>query len=141
VTTDGLSRRHALVGAAAIGAGLPLLSACSSDDPATTDGAATNGAGITDGTLGAVADIPEGSGVIFPEAKVVVTQPVAGDVKAFSAVCTHQGCIVSDVTDTINCACHLSKFSLEDGSVVDGPAPSPLPEVAVTVDSGEISLA
>ncbi len=140
MTTDGLSRRHALVGAAAIGAGLPLLSACSGD-PATTDGAATNGAGTTGGTLGAVADIPEGSGVIFPEAKVVVTQPAAGDVKAFSAVCTHQGCIVSDVTDTINCACHLSRFSLEDGSVVDGPAPSPLPEVAVTVDGGEISLA
>ena len=63
-----------------------------------------------------------------------MTQPADGEFKAFTAVCTHQGCIVATSTDgTINCDCHGSKFSIEDGSVENGPATSPLEEVEITV--------
>ena len=56
----------------------------------------------------------------------MVTQPAAGEFRAFSATCTHQGCAVGDVTDgTINCPCHGSKFAVADGAVVDGPARRP----------------
>jgi Rieske Fe-S protein len=47
--------------------------------------------------LAAKADIPVGGGTVFKDEKVVVTQPEAGTFEAFTAVCTHQGCIVKEV--------------------------------------------
>ena len=47
--------------------------------------------------VGSKADVPEGSGTVFRDQSVVVTQPGPGDFKAFSAVCTHQGCLVDSV--------------------------------------------
>ena len=71
-----------------------------------------------------------------------MTQPSAGDFKGFSSTCTHQGCQVATISDgTINCPCHGSQYSIEDGSVTGGPAPAPLPPVELTVKGGEISLA
>jgi len=71
-----------------------------------------------------------------------VTQPQAGEVKAFSATCTHQGCMVRTVADgVIHCPCHNSEFSVADGSVQGGPAPKPLPAVEITVNGDSITLA
>ena len=82
------------------------------------------------------------AGLIFPPEKVVVTQPEAGTIVAFSSICTHQGCEVSTVADgTINCPCHGSKFAIADGSVAGGPAKKPLPPVAVNVTGDVIILA
>jgi Rieske Fe-S protein len=109
--------------------------------PATGQPPATEGGGGPP-PLAQVADIPVGGGTIFAAAKVVVTQPEAGTVKAFSVACTHQGCAVSDVSDgTINCNCHGSKFKVADGSVAKGPAKAPLEVVNVTVQDGAIRLA
>ena len=72
----------------------------------------------------------------------MVTQPTEGDFKGFSAICTHQGCTVGSVSDgTINCACHGSQFSIEDGSVTAGPATAALPEVQLAVKGTDISVA
>jgi Rieske Fe-S protein len=60
--------------------------------------------------------------------------------KAFSSICTHAGCPVAEVTDTINCNCHGSKFSITDGSVVNGPATKPLPARTVTVTGDSVSV-
>ena len=61
----------------------------------------------------AAADIPVGGGKVFDKLKVVITQPTAGDFKAFSAICTHQGCLVSTVGNgRINCPCHGSSFDM-----------------------------
>src|SRR5579863_1014930 len=91
--------------------------------------------------LGRTADIPLGGGMIFTAAKVVVTQPARNVFKAFSAVCTHVGCLCNQVADgTINCPCHGSKFKIADGAVAAGPAPSPLAAVPIAVADGKILL-
>ena len=87
------------------------------------------------------ADIPVGGGKIFGDAQAVITQPSAGEYKAYSSICTHARCPVSEVTDSINCNCHGSRFSLADGSVLAGPAQSPLPSRAVTVTGDTVSVA
>jgi nitrite reductase/ring-hydroxylating ferredoxin subunit len=151
------ARRTVLRGAAVVGAlGLAGgLAACGGGDEETVDqgstGGDTGGSGGTDtgdtgGTgggkvLAKTADIPSGGGKIFSSEKVVVTQPSMGEYKAFTAVCTHEKCIVADVTDTINCACHGSKFSITDGSVKAPPAKAPLAAVKITVTADSILLA
>lgn len=80
------------------------------------------------------ADVPTGGGVILAKDKVVVTQPEPGVFRAFSAVCTHQGCLVSAVVNgAITCRCHGSAFSVADGSVLRNPATKPLPARPVEV--------
>ena len=111
---------------------------------ASTGGASTGGAAGGASTSGAAvlastASVPVGGGKILTAQQIVITQPTAGSYKAFTAVCTHQGCIVSTVADgTIDCPCHGSKFSVRDGSVVNGPAPSPLASVAIKVEGTSI---
>jgi Rieske Fe-S protein len=91
--------------------------------------------------LGQASDIPVGGGAIYKAAKVVVTQPASGQYKAFSAVCTHVGCIVNKVTNgTIDCPCHGSEFKITNGAVVTGPAPSPLPAKQIKIVDGRVIL-
>ena len=139
------TRRSVLAGAAGISATV-ALAACGEDDPGTDSGSDTGGAGDTatsgaSGALGALADIPVGGGKFFEEQKVVVTQPTAGQVKAFSTVCTHQGCTINKIDgDLLRCPCHMSGFRIADGSVESGPAPKPLPSVNVKVQDGQVVL-
>ncbi len=138
LTGTEVGRRQALAGAATVGLGLPLLAACGGSG----SGAESSPRPASGTDLGATADIPVGGGTVFADRKVVVTQPTKGDFKAFSAVCTHQGCLVANVAQgTINCPCHGSQFSIEDGAVEAGPAPSPLGEVKIVVKGGEVNLA
>ena len=91
--------------------------------------------------LGAASDVPVGGGAIYTAAKVVVTQPASGQYKAFSAVCTHVGCLVNKVTNgTIDCPCHGSEFKITNGAVVTGPAPSPLPARQIKIVDGHVIL-
>jgi len=103
-------------------------------------GCGGGGGSPTSTELGAAADVAVGAGVIYPEQQVVVTQPTEGEFRAFDTTCTHAGCPVASVSETINCDCHGSQFSIEDGSVVGGPAPEPLAPKNVTVEGGTITL-
>jgi Rieske Fe-S protein len=92
--------------------------------------------------LASTKDIPVGGGKVFEKEQVVITQPVEGEFKAFSATCTHAGCAVNAVQGgTINCPCHGSKFEIADGSVRTGPAGRPLDLRGVKVDGDQITLA
>lgn len=82
-----------------------------------------------------------GSGVVYDGPKVVVTQPAEGDIRGFTAVCPHQGCLVSEVTNNeILCPCHGSLFSAEDGAVLTGPATTGLAPVDVSVVDDQVVL-
>jgi Rieske Fe-S protein len=146
--SDKISRRT-LGGLAAAGVSVPLLAACAADPdsgPSGSTGSTPSGAGSPAAgggkALTQTADIEVGGGQIFADQEVVVTQPTAGEFKCFTAVCTHQGCLVSSVSDgTINCDCHGSHYSIENGDVEQGPATFPLGEVPITVSGDSISLA
>jgi Rieske Fe-S protein len=117
----------------------PTASATAAPAAAPAGSAGSAGSGGT--LLGQTADIPLGGGTIFTDAKVVVTQPAKGVFKAFSAVCTHVGCLCNQVADgTIDCPCHGSKFKITTGAVVAGPAPTALPTASITVKDGKIML-
>jgi Rieske Fe-S protein len=96
---------------------------------------------VTGTVLGAARKIPVGGGVIFTAERVVVTQPARGQYRAFSAVCTHVGCILNQVTGgTINCPCHGSRFTITSGAVVAGPAPTPLAKKQIKIVDGMVVL-
>jgi Rieske Fe-S protein len=151
------TRRNVLAGAAGVGAAA-VLAACGSNssDTGSTGGSDSNTAGQAAPTAtgqqqggqqagaGAIkkSDIPVGGGKVIKEQNVVVTQPTAGEFKAFSAKCTHAGCLVGSVANgTINCPCHGSKFSAADGSVKGGPATSPLASKSVTANGDSLTVA
>lgn len=91
--------------------------------------------------LATTAEVPVGGGIVLTDQKLVITQPAEGEFKAFTAVCTHRGCTVAGVTDTIDCTCHGSSFDLESGEPLAGPATSPLAAVAIDVDGDRIVAA
>lgn len=162
VTRSALSRRRALSGAATAGIGLPLLAACGDDsdggtasdptsDPTSSSAPRTSATADPSDKASAASsapaaegiptsDVPVGGGVVLTGPQVVVTQPAEGEFHAFTAVCTHAGCPVARVEGDIQCDCHGSRFSIEDGSVVGGPAPAPLAAVDFTVAGDRITL-
>ncbi|MCX4505748.1 Rieske (2Fe-2S) protein [Streptomyces anulatus] len=139
-----LGRRTVVAAVGAAGAAA-ALTACGggSDGSGGSDTVEQPGSGGKGGeAIAATADIPEGGGVVFAAQKVVVTQPQPGEFKAFSSLCTHQGCAVKDVSGgTITCPCHNSTFDAATGSPTGGPATQPLPAREITVEGDSIRLA
>jgi Rieske Fe-S protein len=140
--TKGIDRRSVIrnVGVGVVGiAGAATLVACGGGSDTTTSAGATSAAVSKD--VIKLADIPVGGGKVFDAAKIVVTQPKAGEFKAFSAVCTHMGCTVAGVANgTITCPCHGSTYDMATGQVTGGPAPAPLPGKNVTVSGGSLTI-
>ncbi|MET7393036.1 Rieske (2Fe-2S) protein [Dactylosporangium sp. NPDC005572] len=140
------TRRAVLAGAAGVTA-VTVLAACGDDDSDSgssgSDNGGSTGGAAAGGVLATKADIPVGGGKIFTDGGgVVVTQPASGQFKAFSSICTHQQCVVSEVSDgSIHCKCHGSAFSAADGSVKTGPATKALEEKQLKVEGDNISLA
>lgn len=138
---DALSptRRSMLRGGAAAGLALPLVAACGTASPGASPSTPATQRRSGAAPLVRTSQVPVGGGKILADTQIVVTQPARGKFKAFSAVCTHLQCLVTQVEDRrIICPCHGSEFSIEDGSVVRGPATQPLPEVDVDVKRGEV---
>lgn len=145
-------------GLVALSGGAVALAACSADTPTSTPSAPATSAEPSatessaapspsessaasqspteeatseapEGTEVAISEVAVGGGVVVDD-KYVVTQPTEGKFKAFSAICTHQGCPVGSVEDgLIICPCHGSQFDIATGDPTGGPAQEPLPEV------------
>jgi Rieske Fe-S protein len=163
---SGATRRTVLRAAGVLaltGAGGALLAGCAADsssgapsatpsesttsEPASPSAEATSSkpsaskakAKAPSGPSVATSKVPVGGGVILENADYVVTQPSKGSYKAFSKICTHQGCPVSEVRGgVIHCNCHGSEYSIKDGSVTNPPASKPLAEAKTAVFEGEI---
>ena len=125
-----------------------VLAACGGGAGSEPSGAAACAASEAAGASGEgaaialVGDVPVGGGVVNDEVAIVVTQPSDGSIKAFTAVCPHQGCLVSEVVDNeIICPCHDSRFSAVDGAVLQGPATEGLAAASVVVQGDSIVLA
>ncbi len=147
MSDEQVSRRSVLRGVAVTTvAGVAGYAVAATSDAAGARAATTaaNGYGADEQTrsrLAALADIPAGGGLILDDARVVLTRAEDGEVLAFSATCTHQGCTVSSIEQgLIVCACHLSRFDLATGAPVSGPARRPLPPVAVEVTGEEVFI-
>ncbi len=125
--TQSYSRRGVLAGTgfAAAAISTPWLAGCSS--------AAGAGQVTTD-------QVPVGGALLLP-GDYVITQPTAGQFRAFDKTCPHAGCEVSEVReDAIVCTCHASFFSVSDGSPLRGPAATGLAEVPLTVEGDRITI-
>lgn len=143
---SGPDRRSVMKAAALVAvpiAGVGVVAACSSgNSKSDSSPVGSSGAGGGDGTVSVpTSSVPVGGGFVDTSSLVVVTQPEAGQYKAFTAVCPHQGCTVSTVSkNQIHCPCHFSVFSAEDGSVISGPAPSGLSEMTATVSGANVDV-
>lgn len=147
--SEGVTRRSALTAAAVVAGGAIVGFVVARNSDATDHrGASTaaNAYGDTPGSVGqplaTLAEVPKGGGLILKTPAIVLTRGTDDEVRAFSAICTHQGCRVDRVADqTIDCPCHTSRFDAATGAVVSGPAPAPLPRVAVTVRDWSVYFA
>ena len=129
------TRRIVFQGLGALGVAAVLAGCGGSSDDGADAPAAGDALATTD-------EVPVGGGLILTDERVVITQPTAGDFKAFTAVCTHQGNTVTSVEDgVIACSFHGSSYSAATGEVEGGPAPDALAAVAITVDGDQILAA
>lgn len=124
----------------ATGVALPALAACGnpSEDPTLKQNARAEAGTF----LVHTADVPVGGCHVVASASTVVTQPTEGEFRAFSGVCTHKHCfLATSPQGYIPCPCHGSRFALEDGSVLQGPASEALEQFEITVEDGKVTLA
>ncbi|MEU7318230.1 Rieske (2Fe-2S) protein [Streptomyces sp. NPDC007083] len=128
------TRRTVLCGAALAALGL-TTAGCAGDS-----GKGSSGSGPDEPVeLGEAEAVPVGGAKLYAEQKVLVAQPEKGDFKGFSAVCTHQGSVLSEIDGEVAvCPLHGSRFHVDSGKVAQGPATEALPTVPVKVEQGKL---
>lgn len=148
--------RRAALGTAVGAAGVCVLAACSSPGAGSGSGGSGNGgSGTGDSGSGsgstsspdaangiALSDIPVGGAIsaTYKGGPIVVAQPESGTAVAFSAICTHMGCVVAPSGKQFDCPCHGSEFSASTGDVIRGPATRALPKLNATVSGGKVTI-
>ena len=85
--------------------------------------------------------VGESAAAKIGSANVLVCRTGQDTAVCFSAVCTHEGCQVKPDGAKLECPCHQSTYDAKTGKVLSGPAPKPLPKIAVKVSNGEIVTA
>ncbi|MGO1543689.1 MAG: ubiquinol-cytochrome c reductase iron-sulfur subunit [Gulosibacter sp.] len=119
-----------------------LLSACGAEtDNGSSAGSSTESDAVQEPVTVPAAEVPVGGGAVFKQHEIVVTQPTEGSYFAFSAICTHQGCVLVSVEDRgAFCGCHSSYFDINTGDPVAGPAQEPLPSIPVAVSGDTLTV-
>jgi Rieske Fe-S protein len=154
VPAPGATRRRVLTTGSVAVLGVLGLAACGGEDepatPAAPGGgegsaapsAAGGGTGSSGATVVPLAEVPVGGAVTATAGgkDILVAQPTAGQVVAFSSVCPHQGCKVAPVGSQFECPCHQSRFAFADGAVTKGPATKGLTTVDVSVQGADVVL-
>ena len=147
-----ISRKKFIRLGVAVGLGsaaVPLVSACGGGGAKVEPGGGRSlngGPEVGKGeTIAEVSGVEPGSAVPFTDAgsgeQAVLLRLENGEFAAYSAICTHQRCIVAyDGEDgMLECPCHGSVFDPANGAeVLNGPAPRPLPEIPVRVEDGRV---
>lgn len=136
------SRRTVLGGAGiaalALGSGL-ALTGCGQDSSQPSGQSGSSGQQDTGPVSVPKSEVAVGSGKVA--GSFIVAQPAAGEYRAYSNVCPHQGCAVSLVQEgNAVCPCHGSEFKLTDGSRVAGPAKTGLTAAIVEQDGDNLSV-
>lgn len=70
---------------------------------------------------------PGGMNLLEQDGTKIVIANVAGDLYAFDATCTHQGCSLADgelEDKVVVCPCHHGEYDIETGEVLAGPPPA-----------------
>jgi len=93
--------------------------------------------------VGKLSEIEKNSGRIirFGNKPVILVRTATGDLKAFSATCTHLDCTVQYKNDQgiLWCACHNGKYDL-NGRNISGPPPRPLDSFRVVIQGEEVLI-
>ncbi|WP_157001280.1 ubiquinol-cytochrome c reductase iron-sulfur subunit [Agromyces laixinhei] len=160
--SDPTRRTILTIGSAGAIGGALALAGCAADSPAPSGSAGTTppsevkppptettgpstapDAPALGGDIAAVADVPVGGSIdaTIHGQPALIAQPTAGHVVAFSAICTHQQCVVAAAGAEFHCPCHGSMYDAATGDVVQGPAIDPLPPIAVAISGDRIVAA
>lgn len=151
-----LSRRGFLGASTAAIVGCLLAQACGGSDPTGPNGGVvpppagsmTFANGVVTLKVGLIPALSASNGHLVVSATdsdrradVVVLNLGGGLFRAFTSICTHEGCTVTGYANgRMQCPCHGSEFD-QRGMPVSGPAPLPLREYPVTFDSPSQTLA
>ena len=117
---------------AAVGQNTPAASADGSGEAATGSGGKA---------IAAESDVASGGALKFKDRgrDAVLVHLDGGEFVAYSAVCTHAGCTVAFQNAQLACPCHGSIFDPANGAeVVSGPAQTPLPEIPIKTQDGQV---
>lgn len=136
MTAETATTRRKVLATAACGACVMAASACTASPRQAPSSPVAQG-------LVKLAEVPVGGAVDVKTPtgeSVIVAQPHAGAVVAFSAICTHQGCEVRPAKGSLRCPCHGSVFDTATGDVLHGPALRPLDKIPVHIDSGSVMV-
>ncbi len=151
---ERISRKKFIRLGAAVGLGsaaAPLVSACGGGGGSAGSGEPPKASDVVEGgpevgkgqTIAKKSEVQPGSAFPFTDADTgqqsVLVHLEDGEFAAYSAVCTHQACVVAYKDGQLACPCHGSVFDPAEGAaVLNGPANRPLPEVPIRVEGGEI---
>jgi Rieske Fe-S protein len=137
-----LTRRALLSAGAAVAgtAGVAALAGCSKGLRGANGRSAATASAAPGTVLAKVSDVPVGNALSATMGgdPILISQPTAGTIVTFSAICTHQGCTVAPAGKEFRCPCHGSVYDAATGAVLQGPAPAPLAKIPTHVANGDV---